>query len=159
MVRKNSSSSVKHSILHLVVSVRTALRPSGVLDGRFPRLKFAVYLGKLGSHLLWLVHIPSASSHARPAPNPVPNQTGHALRLNRSTEKITPKEKPRVDRITRDDIARSHCRSEELASGFKRSVFQNHWLPQTTWWWNEDCPLSRGSKAQSLTGREASRVL
>lgn len=52
---------------------------------------------------------PSASSHALPAPNPVPNQTGHALRLNSRTEKMTPNEKPRPDRITPLDNARSHC--------------------------------------------------
>lgn len=53
--------------------------------------------------------LPSASSHALPAPKPVPNHTGHALRLKRRTEKMTPKEKPRPDRITILDKARSHC--------------------------------------------------
>jgi len=55
-----------------------------------------------------LLNEASPSSQARPAPKPVPNHTGHALRLKRSTEKITPKEKPIEDRISRDDIAWSH---------------------------------------------------
>ena len=53
-------------------------------------------------------HLPSASSQALPAPKPNPTHAGHALRLNRRTEKTTPKERPRVDRIRKDDIAWSH---------------------------------------------------
>lgn len=54
-------------------------------------------------------HIPSASSHARPAPKPRPTQAGQALRLNSSTENMTPKERPREERMIMDEMARSHC--------------------------------------------------
>jgi len=50
----------------------------------------------------------SHSSTALPAPNPTPNQTGHARRLNRSTENMTPKDKPRPERIMREERQRSH---------------------------------------------------
>ena|SRR5271156_1771988 len=53
-------------------------------------------------------NIPSASSQALPAPNPVPNHTGHVLRLNNNTENMTPKEKPSVARTAKEEIARSH---------------------------------------------------
>lgn len=43
----------------------------------------------------------SHSSHALPAPNPNPAHTGHDLRLKRRTEKITPKDAPRVLRMRR----------------------------------------------------------
>lgn len=52
--------------------------------------------------------IPSASSQARPAPKPRPTQAGQALRLNRSTEKTTPKDRPREERMIMEEIARSH---------------------------------------------------
>jgi len=81
---------VLSSSARLYLSVLTFRSPS-VLNGRSPRLKLA-----------------SASSQARPAPKPVPSHTGHALRLNRSTEKITPKENPRPDRMTKEERARSH---------------------------------------------------
>ena len=51
----------------------------------------------------------SASSHALPAPNPNPTQAGHARRLKSKTEKMTPKERPRVERMTREEMAWSHC--------------------------------------------------
>lgn len=51
----------------------------------------------------------SASSHARPAPNPRPTQAGHARRLKSRTEKMTPKERPREERMTREERAWSHC--------------------------------------------------
>jgi hypothetical protein len=50
----------------------------------------------------------SASSQARPAPKPRPTHAGHVLRLNSSTENITPKERPRVERMIIEEIARSH---------------------------------------------------
>lgn len=56
--------------------------------------------------------IPSASSHARPAPNPVPNHTGQARRLNRRTEKTTPKDRPSEERMIMDEMARSHCNKQ-----------------------------------------------
>jgi hypothetical protein len=92
------------------LSVLTFRSPS-VVSGRSPRLKFAANRSvHSASTIQGRCSIPSASSHARPAPNPVPNQTGHARLLKRSTEKITPNEKPRPDRITREESARSHCK-------------------------------------------------
>ena len=73
--------------------------------------------------------VPSASSQALPAPNPVPNHTGHALRLNNSTENMTPKEKPSVDRTTREDIARSHCNT--FISVTHRKLCPAEW---SQWW-------------------------
>ena len=58
--------------------------------------------------------IQSASSHALPAPKPRPTQAGQALLLKRRTEKTTPKERPRVERMSMDEIARSHYK---LVSG------------------------------------------
>jgi hypothetical protein len=54
-------------------------------------------------------NLPSASSQARPAPKPRPTQAGQALRLNRRTEKTTPKERPREERMIMEEMARSHC--------------------------------------------------
>lgn len=54
------------------------------------------------------VYLPSASSQARPAPKPRPTQAGHALRLNKRTEKITPNDRPREERMIMEDMARSH---------------------------------------------------
>jgi hypothetical protein len=88
--------------------VLTFLRPS-VLIGRSPRLKLAACLSAHRGLPASVGKIPSASSQALPAPNPVPNHTGHVLRLNRSTENMTPKENPSVDRTTKEEIARSHC--------------------------------------------------
>jgi len=48
------------------------------------------------------------SSYARPPPNPRPTMAGHDLRLNSSTEKTTPKPRPRVDFIRRLERQRSH---------------------------------------------------
>ena len=47
----------------------------------------------------------SASSHALPAPKPKPTHTGHARRLKRRTENMTPKERPRLERIRSEEIA------------------------------------------------------
>lgn len=54
------------------------------------------------------LNIPSASSQARPAPKPRPTQAGQALRLNKSTEKTTPKDRPREERMIMEEMARSH---------------------------------------------------
>ena len=59
--------------------------------------------------------VPSASSYALPAPNPVPSHTGHDLLLNNRTENMTPKEKPSEDLMTKEEIARSHWKQQELA--------------------------------------------
>ncbi|KAL8759591.1 MAG: hypothetical protein Q9184_003574 [Pyrenodesmia sp. 2 TL-2023] len=56
-----------------------------------------------------VLRVPSASSQALPAPKPSPTHAGHALRLNKRTEKTTPNERPREERIRKDDIAWSHC--------------------------------------------------
>lgn len=52
--------------------------------------------------------LPSASSHALPAPKPSPTHAGHAFRLNSKTENTTPTESPIEERITSDESARSH---------------------------------------------------
>jgi len=98
---------VLSSSARLYLSVLTFRSPS-VLNGRSPRLKLAVCNQILARASRRVEGIPSASSQARPAPKPVPSHTGHALRLNRSTEKITPKENPRPDRMTKEERARSH---------------------------------------------------
>lgn len=67
-----------------------------------------------------LLKVASASSQALPAPKPNPTQAGHALRLNRRTEKTTPKESPKVDRIRREDIVWSHLSlSNASLTGFE----------------------------------------
>lgn len=53
-------------------------------------------------------NILSASSQARPAPNPRPTHAGQALRLNKSTEKTTPNERPSEDLMIMEEMARSH---------------------------------------------------
>ncbi len=53
-------------------------------------------------------NIPSASSYALPAPNPSPTQAGHALRLKRRTENTIPNERPREERIRKEEMVRSH---------------------------------------------------
>lgn len=64
--------------------------------------------------------VPSASSQARPAPNPAPNKTGQALLLNRSTENITPNDAPRPVRIRPLDNALSHCDNLSVTAHFSR---------------------------------------
>ena len=92
--------------------VLTFLRPSVLID-RSPRLKLAAFLSVHRVPPASLRDIPSASSQALPAPKPVPNHTGHVLRLNRSTENMTPKENPSVDRTIKEEIARSHCNTPD----------------------------------------------
>jgi hypothetical protein len=48
------------------------------------------------------------SSYALPAPNPNPTIAGHARRLKRRTENTTPNERPRDERIKREERQRSH---------------------------------------------------
>jgi hypothetical protein len=96
-------------LFHFHLSVRTFRKPS--VENLSPLLKFAARsFSGLILALLSCWNSPSASSQALPAPKPVPSHTGHALLLNSRTENMTPKEKPRPDLITREDIARSHCR-------------------------------------------------
>ena len=90
------------------LSVLTFLRPSVLID-RSPRLKLAACLSVHRGLPACVRNIPSASSQALPAPNPVPTHTGHVLRLNSSTENMTPKENPSADRTMKEEIARSHC--------------------------------------------------
>ncbi len=56
-----------------------------------------------------MLSLPSASSQALPAPKPSPTQAGHALRLKRRTENTTPKERPRDERMRKEEMAWSHC--------------------------------------------------
>lgn len=51
----------------------------------------------------------SHSSHALPAPKPRPTNAGHARRLKRRTEKTTPNETPRPERMSIEERQRSHC--------------------------------------------------
>jgi hypothetical protein len=60
-----------------------------------------IALGTVASIIVFDVRTASHSSHALPAPNPVPKNTGHALRLNSSTENMTPKPAPMVLRMRR----------------------------------------------------------
>ena len=102
---------------------RRTRRPS--LDGAVARLKLCIdtsaestmlttladsraqlYMSARGGRLVALggqlgIRTLSHSSHALPAPKPSPDHTGHALRLNSSTEKITPNDAPRVLRMRR----------------------------------------------------------
>lgn len=69
----------------------------------------------------------SHSSHARPAPNPNPAHTGHALRLNRRTEKTMPKETPRPERIRMEERQRSHF-DYQLSMRFYTTSIRNYSL-------------------------------
>lgn len=75
--------------------------------------KSAWLAGNFSSEVAICSDIQSASSHALPAPMPRPTQAGHALLLKRRTEKTTPKERPMVERMSMDEIARSHCAKYE----------------------------------------------
>lgn len=72
----------------------------------------AIYALGLFRSLAACLKLKLHSSYARPAPNPAPMKAGHALRLNRRTEKTTPNPRPRVDFTRRLERQRSHC--EEL---------------------------------------------
>lgn len=52
----------------------------------------------------------SHCSQALPAPNPRPTHAGQALLLNNKTEKTTPKDRPREERMTMEERQRSHCK-------------------------------------------------
>lgn len=68
------------------------------------------------------------SSYARPPPNPRPTMAGHDLRLNSSTEKTTPKPRPRVDFIRRLERQRSHCvRCQLVYARFLSWYFRRYW--------------------------------
>lgn len=56
-----------------------------------------------------LTKLPLHSSYALPAPKPAPTKAGHARRLNRRTEKTTPKPTPILERTRREERQRSHC--------------------------------------------------
>lgn len=70
-----------------------------------PSPAYACFLMSLAACFRLKLH----SSYARPAPKPTPTNAGHALRLNKRTEKTTPKPSPRVDLTRRLDRHRSHC--------------------------------------------------
>lgn len=86
-------------------------RSLSVVSGRSPRLKLAIALVSrhVQRYRVTRKALPSASSQALPAPKPAPSHTGHARLLKSRTEKMTPNERPRPDRITSDESARSHC--------------------------------------------------
>ena len=64
----------------------------------------------------------SHSSHALPAPKPNPTNAGHALRLNKSTEKMTPNDAPSVERMSIVLRQWSHCHVKRLANATATSV-------------------------------------
>lgn len=89
--------------------VRTSLRPSLPVAAP-PLLNVAVAcLAEPLIRASCTSFLPSASSQALPAPKPSPTQAGHALRLKRRTEKTTPKERPRDERMRKEERAWSHC--------------------------------------------------
>lgn len=55
-----------------------------------------------------LIKLELHSSYALPAPKPKPTKAGHARRLKMRTEKTTPKDRPRDERMRRDERQRSH---------------------------------------------------
>lgn len=65
------------------------------------------------------------SSYARPAPKPTPMNAGHALRLNRRTEKTTPKPRPRVDLTRRLDRQWSHYKNKMSETAESSGVFRS----------------------------------
>ncbi|KAF4636308.1 hypothetical protein G7Y89_g1788 [Cudoniella acicularis] len=73
-----------------------------------PFNRYPYGLVTLTPSLFVLRKLPLHSSYARPAPKPKPTKAGHALRLNSRTEKTTPKERPREERIRREERQRSH---------------------------------------------------
>ena len=80
-------------------------------DGAVARLNDFIAANQLSDRKsggIWYLLTLSHSSQALPAPKPSPVHTGHALRLNNSTEKTTPNPTPREDRITIEDMQRSH---------------------------------------------------
>ena len=72
------------------------------------------------------IFLPSASSKALPAPNPSPTHAGHALRLNNRTEKTTPKDRPRDERMRKEEIAWSHYNRVKFWLEEKQSRGFNH---------------------------------
>ena len=76
----------------------------GVDEGA-PRLNKAVKRSVLNPAAVSSNVLPSASSHARPAPKPSPTQAGQALRLKSRTDATTPKERPSEERMRSEEMA------------------------------------------------------
>lgn len=76
----------------------------------------------------------SHSSQALPAPNPKPTKAGQALRLNRRTEKMTPKEAPRVERMRRVLRQVSHCRWVKKSATGWWSLLMKLVCSSQDWW-------------------------
>lgn len=67
------------------------------------------------------------SSYALPAPKPRPTKAGHARRLKMRTEKTTPKDRPRDERMRRDERQRSHYRARS-AQALNFALTRSNWL-------------------------------
>ena len=87
--------------LHRIVLSRPVVRVGWMAYGRITRRPS---FGGDAARLNELSH----SSHALPAPNPRPTNAGHARRLKRSTEKTTPNDRPRPERMSIEERQRSH---------------------------------------------------
>ena len=68
------------------------------------------------------------SSYARPAPNPAPTNAGHARRLNKSTEKTTPKPRPREDLMMALERQKSHCLFGWSAAVYRSIAAERGWF-------------------------------
>ena len=98
----------------LTPHVLTSLIPSLPVAGP-PLLNVAVaWSAKRLLRVFHTIFLPSASSKALPPPKPSPTQAGHALRLNSRTEKTTPKDRPRVERMRKEEIAWSHYNLSQI---------------------------------------------
>jgi hypothetical protein len=114
-----SSFTLSHSALpchflfsRIVHCGRSTLRPSRVGAAallKFWKMPLARLLVILLSHSARSTLTVSHSSQALPAPKPRPTHAGHALLLNRRTEKTMPKERPREERMAIEERQRSHC--------------------------------------------------
>jgi len=124
MLSLNQTNTKPHVVWVCVAYGRTTRRPS--FDGAAARLNDCNRLSVHYNELLWRTAKKgrkgptlSHSSQARPAPNPRPTNAGHARRLKSRTEKTTPNETPRPERMSMDERQRSHCH-DLLARAYMR---------------------------------------
>jgi hypothetical protein len=80
----------------------------------------------LDGPLLALIKLELHSSYALPAPKPKPTKAGHARRLKMRTEKTTPKDRPRDERMRRDERQRSHYHARSA-----QTLETAHWPDQS----------------------------
>lgn len=73
-----------------------------------------------------LIKLELHSSYALPAPKPKPTKAGHARRLKMRTEKTTPKDRPRDERMRRDERQRSHYHARSA-----QALQTSHWPDKT----------------------------